>query len=57
MTRTELSLAAKLIKLGWVDHAGRSMQWFDWQRRGHDEQFIEARERKAGPKKFKPKEK
>jgi len=32
------------------------MQWFDWQRKGHDEQFIEARERKAGTTKFKPKE-
>lgn len=57
MTRTELTLAEKLIKLGWVDHSGRSLQWFDHQRRGHDEQFVEARERKAGPTKFKPKEK
>ena len=47
-----MKLSEKLVKLGWTDSAGRSLQWFDHQRRNHDEQFEVPRERKVGPKKF-----
>jgi hypothetical protein len=41
-----------LVRRGWIDAAGRSKVWFDWQDRDHDRQFEEEKERKAGPKKF-----
>lgn len=46
------SIFTRMQKWGWVDSAGRSKEWFNWQRPNHDQQFAEERERKAGPKKF-----
>ena len=50
------SIFDRMVRFGWVDSAGRSKVWFDFQRVNHDSQFAEERERKAGPKKFVKKE-
>ena len=46
----------KMLRYGWINGSGRSMRWFDHQKRDHNDQFQEARERKEGKKKFKKKE-
>lgn len=43
----------RLVRLGWIDLAGRAKKWFDHQRDNHNAQFEEPRERKSkGKKKF-----
>lgn len=48
------SIFDRLVKWGWVRYSGSSLQWWEHQRPGHDNQFQEPRERKA-PKKFQKK--
>ena len=43
---------SKLVKWGWVDFAGRTKRWFDWQSENHNNKFEEPRERKSKSKKF-----